>query len=447
MLADKLDDADQALASQPAPVLSASAPAQRIAGELARRRGEFTAARDHFESALRLDGPGATVDEVPLAIILIRAADPAVRQRGIDLLTKSANTVEWGAITMRALLADALVHDDRPAMLRWADALRAHPRCTLGDIPNCLLALSRADEGRFADVLVILEKQHSIDSGNIAILISWLNQIGRSREAIQWVKVLPTELTRKPPAIIGAAESLRQLSDWPALWGWTHDSNWGRDLESLRLAYELQAARKLGKTDLAAELWATLQSRAASDGGRTLFTADTIYTWGLRDDAVTLLWFIADQPDIAFNALGTLSRHYQIERDAPGQYRVFKRLHSLRAEDTAIANNYAFFAALTGNDLRSAEEISQDNFTASPDNLAYRATYAFVLCTQNRADEALAILSPVATDWKNKPAMILAYGLALAGTHQKSEAITVLSSLAPDTLTTQEANLVKKALN
>ena len=445
LLADKLDDADQALASQPAAILTASAPAQRISGELARRRGDLTAARDHFEAALRLDGPVA-IDEVPLAIILIRAAAPAVRQRGIDLLTKSSTTEEWGATAMRALLADAMIRDDRPAMLRWADALRAHPRCTLGDIPNCLLALSKADEGRFADVLVVMEKDHSMDSANIAILISWLNQIGRSREAVQWIKVLPPELTRKPPAIIGAAESLRQLSDWPALLAWTHGADWGRNLESLRLAYELVAARKLGKADLAAELWKTLQARASSDGSRTLFTADTIYAWGLRDDAVALMWIISDQPEIAFKALGTLARHYQVDHDASGQYRVFQRLHSLRADDAAIANNYAFFAAITGNDPHNADEISKSNFKSVPDNLAYRATYALVLCTQNRADEALALLQPVSANWKDAPVITLPYGLALAGTHDRARAQTVLSTLPSETLTPEESALIKQAL-
>jgi len=447
LLADKLDAADQALSSQPPATLAGSAPALRIAGELARRRGQFTAARDHFETALRLDGPGAAIDEVPLGIILLRAAAPVERQQGLDLLTKSVRSLEWGATSLRALLTDAILHDDRPAMLRWADALRAHPRCTLGDIPNCLLALSKTDEGRFADILVVMEKNHSVDSGNIALLLSWLNQIGRAREAIQWVKTLPPELTRKPPAVVGASESLRQLSDWPALLAWTQNADWGSDLESLRLGYELQAARKLGPSRLAQELSATLQARAAADGERTLFTADTLYSWGMRDDAVALLWAISDQPKIAFQALGTLARHYQVERDATGQYRVFKQLRSLRANDASIANNYAFFAALTGNDLRGAEQAARDNFKTNPDNLAYRSTYALVLCTQNRADEALALLQPVSADWKGKPIMLLPYGLALAGTHHKAEAQNVLASLDQNSLTDAETALIKKALD
>ena len=445
LLDNQLEETERALATLPNTSLAASPYAQRMLGEIARRRGEFSTARAHFEPALRLDGP-LPIDEVPLGTILLNAHDETDRKRGLDLLGKWTASVEWGANVLRTLLADALIHDDRPAMLHWADTLRAHPRCTLGDIPNCLLALSKTDKTRFAEVLAIMEKNHAVDSGNIALLLSWLNQIGRSGEAIAWVKKLPPTLTKALPAAVSIAESLRQLADWSALLAWTRDADWGTDLESLRLAYTLQAARQLNQTSLAQELWKTLQSRATSDGGRTIFTADTLYSWGLWDNAVTLLWAIADQPEIAIQALGTLARHYQVERDATGQCRVFRRLHSLRADDPSIANNYAFFATLTGDDLRAGEQIAVENFKKFPDSIAYRATYALVLCTQNRATEALEILKPVADHWKNSPVITLPYGLALAGTQQKAEARTVLATLSPDTLTKEETSLIKQAM-
>ncbi len=440
------EEAEKALATLPDVTLAASPHAQRMFGEIARLRGDLSTARDHFEAALKLDGP-LPIDEVPLGIVLLNARDKDERQRGLDLLAKWSPDREWGANALRILLSDAVIHDDRPAMLRWADALRAHPRCTLGDIPNCLLAISKADEARFAEVLAIMEKNHAVDSGNIALLLGWLNQIGRSREAIQWVKTLPPARTSRPPAAVGVAESLRQADDWPALLGWTKDSDWGSDLEPIRLTYELRAARKCGENALAQEIWKTLQSRAATDTGRALFTSDLLYSWGMLDEAVTLLWTAADQPEIAVQALGTLARHYQVAMDATGQYQVFKRLHSLRTEDPSIANNYAFFATITGNDPGIAEQIASDNFKAAPDNLAYRSTYALVLCTQNRADEALALLQPVAAAWKDTPAILLPYGLALALTHQKTEARSVLATIDHHTLTAQEAALIEKALD
>jgi cytochrome c-type biogenesis protein CcmH/NrfG len=446
LLADQAGETVLALATLPACTVSASSHAQRLLGELARRKLDLTAARTHFENALRIDGPGTVIDEVPLGTILLNARDPAERRRGLDLLVKWTTSVEWGANALRTLLADSLARDDRAGLLRWADALRGHPRCTLGDIPNCLRALSLSNETRFAEVLAVMEKHHAADPANIALLVSWLNQIGRSREAVTWVNTLPPAFTRKPPAAVGVAESLRQSADWDALLEWSGRADWGRDLEAVRLGYTLKAARESGRKETEKELWTTLQARAATDGERTLFTADTLYGWGLRDYALTLLWAAADEPGIAVQVLGTLARHYQVERNADGQYQAFKRLYSLRPQDAAIANNYVFFATLTGKDPRKTEEIAAANFKQAPDNLAYRSTYALVLCTRNRATEALALLKPFAADWKTTPEITLAYGLALAGTSQKTEARTVLSSVAKDSLTAQEIALIEKAM-
>jgi Tfp pilus assembly protein PilF len=445
LLADSPEDSQKALGTLHSSVIGQSAHAQRILGELARRRLELDDARTHFENALRIEGPLA-INEVPLGVVLLKAREPTLRQRGLDLLAKWSRDPAWGANTSRTLLQDAIIRNDHPAMRTWAETLRAHPRCTLGDIPNCLLALSKTDEARFSEVLAVMEKNHAVDSGNIALLISWLNQIGRSREAVQWMKTLPPELTRQPPAAVGVAESLRMQSDWTALLEWT-EADWGPHLEPILLAYKLKAAHEAKRSELEQSLWATLQSRAPTDGGRTLFTADTLLVWGLRDQAVTLLWIAVELPDVSIKALGTLARLYQVERDALGQFQVFKRLHSLRPRDRSITNNYALFAALTGNDPRQAEESAKENFTAEPANIAYRATYALVLCTQNHAGEALALLKPAIENSETRPVIALAYGLALAGTQQKAAARTVLSTIPDATLSSQERSLITAALD
>jgi predicted Zn-dependent protease len=165
-----------------------------------------------------------------------------------------------------------------------------------------------------------------------------------------------------------------------------------------------------------------------------------------RDEALTLLWVAADKPGVALEALGTLARHYQTQRDAAGQYRVFRRLHTLRAQDDSIANNFAFFAAVTENDFASAEAIARENHARFPDSAAYLSTYAFVLTMQNRADEAQALLRPLAGDWQKSPGVAFAYGLALAGSGRKAEARPLLESINASTLTTREAELIAAAL-
>ena len=445
VLAGQLEEAEKALATLTPADLAESSHAQRLLGEIARRRVQLTLARARFEAALRLDGPEA-VDEVPLGSILLLSRTPAERRRGLGLLARWSTNAEWGAIALRTLLADALAHDDRPAMLRWAQSLRVHPRCTLGDIPDCLQALGRADPAQFTAVLAVLEKDYATKPGPAAQLIAWLNQTGHSAEAIPWIERLPPDLTKRAPVAVVAAEAFRLAGEWEKLDAWVTAGDWGNEMDFLRLVYGLAASRKLGQPARSEDLWRTLQGTAQANGVQALFAADTLYAWGWTDDGLTLLWMAADQAGAGVEALGTLARHYQVQRDADGQYRAFRRLLSLRTKDPAIANNFVFFAALTGKDPAQVEELSLRNFQRFPQNPIYRATRAFVLLTQDRAAEALTLLQPVARGWKKSPALALAYGLALARTGRLAEARPVLGSLDVASLTVAEAAMVAKAL-
>ena len=445
LLADQNEEAGRALAGLSPATSAESAYAQRLLGEVARRQGALTAAKNHFETALSLDGSQA-IDEVPLGLILLNATDAARRQRGLDLLTKWTTDAEWGAEALRALLGDSINRDDRPGMLRWAPALRAHPRCTLGDIPNCLLALSRADERPFASAVAALEKDYAASPESAAQLVGWLNQIGHADEAVRWLTTLPLQGTPRPPLAVVGAEALRQTGSWRELREWTRQGDWG-DVEFLRWAYAMEAARAMGDHAQTDELWRTLRNHAATNNVHALFAGSTLFTWGRVEEAEALWWAAAEQtgPN-AITALGTLARHYQVRRDAEGQYRAFRKLHYLHPQDADATNNFVFFAALTKNGGSQVEQLARENLARNPQNRTYLATCAFVCSAQGRNDEALALLQPVVSETAQSPTLAFAYGLALAGTGKKAEARALLGKLDPATQTTREAELIKNAL-
>jgi predicted Zn-dependent protease len=444
--ADLPQEASQALDKLSAAQLAQSPHALRLLGELDRRNLHLSAAKAHFEAALQLDGPKA-IDEVPLGTILLNSTDARERERGLGLLVKWSTDHEWGATSLRTLLNDAVGRDEHPAMVRWADALRAHPGCTNGDMANCLLALSKADEVHFADVLADMEKKHAATPASATQLLSWLNQIGRSADALRWMETLPQPNVKRPPLAVAKAESLRLLANWTALAVWTQDTEWSPDVNFLRWAYGLQAARMLGEETRAAELWRTLDSHAQLNGAHALFAGSTIYAWGLEQEAEALWWRAAEQEGkISIDALGTLARHYQVHQDAAGQYRVFRRLHLLRPTDAAIGNNFAFFAVLNGREERAAEQVARANLAAEPANRSYLATCAFTVLQQNRAAEALALIKPAAAEASKSPAIAFVYGLALAANGQQAQARPLLTGIPPATLTLREQEMIKAAL-
>jgi len=444
--ADLTDEARQALDQVPPQVLDLSPDAQRLQGELARREERLDDAKKYFETALRLDGPVA-VDEVPLGTILLNARDASERQRGLGLLEKWTPDPEWGAVVLRTLLADAQGRSDLTAMVKWAEALRASPNFTNGDMPSYLSSLARGNPTRFTEVLASLQKDHAVNPEAATRLLTWLNQIDRSEDALRWSRTLPEAALRQPPLALAIAEALRKTGDWPTLLAWTQAENWGVEGEFLRWTYGMQAERRLGHETQATELWKTLYSHAQLNGVHALFAGSTLYSWGREADAEALWWRAAEQDGPpAIEALGALARHYQVRRDADGQYRVFRRLHLLRPHDQSVGNNFSFFAALTGRDQRIAEQIARENFRQQPQHPIYAATLGFNLFMQGHARESLALLAPFASKNDHSPAFSLVHGLALAGTGKKSEARALLEKIPAATLTDREAEVIQAAL-
>jgi hypothetical protein len=433
------------------PTAQASARAQRLAGEIARRAQHFEDARDRFQAALQADiaggAPSPAIDEIPLGIVCLQTGSATDRTRGQGLLAKWAPDTNWGADALRALLADAVAHRDPEAAKRWAEALRVHPRCTLGDIPVCLQAFANFDPDRFKAVVSQLEDRSRASPTESAELIGWLNQIDRGAEAVRWGESLDAAAARKPPIVQGIAEGLRTTRRWADLGAWVDRGDWGRDMGFVGWAYGMLAARRLGDNARAESLWQTLYADAHASPAHALFLGDSLYAWGYPKESAELLWVASERSDLAYLALGSLARLYQVQHDAVGQYRAFGRLNSMRPTDRKIANNFAYFAAVTGlGNQTQVERIAEDNFNHEPSDINYRSTYAFVLAWTGKASQAMALIEPVSHDWKKSHAVAFAYGAALASVGRKSEAKDVLDSLNPGDLGPQETDWIRAAL-
>lgn len=420
------------------------ARAERIAGEIARQRGDLASARAHFEAALRIGGV-LPDSEIPLGLVLAAGPVSADRARGVALLEKWAGDPGWGVEAIRPLLEMAVTANDAARMRRWADALLVHPRRGTSDVFNSLLALSRADAERFATALAAEEKAADSDPGRVTELMSWLAGMERGAEAIRWARSLPATVTEVPPVAVAWADALRLTGDWRGLRELSDGKNW-EQLDFLRQAYRALAAQRLGDDGQYTQLWESLSEAARRNGGQGAFLAGVVYSWGWQSEAVGLWELAAGQPGLAINALGALARHYQVVRDAEGLQRTFRQLYDLRGSDPAIANNYAYLSALVRRFDPRAEEAARQNREAHPENPDYRATAAFLLLQGGRAKEALALLEPVAAQLITSPARSFTYGLVLAANGRAAEARTVLAKVERAALTLREEEMLNAAL-
>jgi tetratricopeptide (TPR) repeat protein len=443
VVAGNLDEAEGALSRLPAETRARSARVERLSGEVARQRGDLAKARGHFESAVRLGGALAE-NEIPLAIVLVGIGSVEERRQGSLLLERWRGDPVWGADALRALLADAFGQDDRPSMAELAEELLNHLRSERADVLNSLLALSKSAPDRFAAALSEIERRWVDDPAAVSELVAWLSGVGQGREAVRWLGTLPRPFAGAPPIVAAWADALRVLGDWPALRAITEKGDWAEG-DFLRQAYLALAERSVGETEKAERLWRGLQESSRLNGGRALFLAGVFYTWDWQKEAVELWWVAAEQPGIAVTALGSLARHYQVQRDADGLYQAFRRLHEIKADDRRITNNYAYFAALTGRNLPMAERLARDNRETVPDEPAYVATHAFVLYSDGRKDAALALLPGFLAAAPDSPALAFTGGLLLASTGRSAEAKGLLEKVDERSLTLREVELLKAA--
>jgi Flp pilus assembly protein TadD len=451
ILANDMAQAREAQAHLDPDFARASARALRVEGEIARRDLRFSDARTKFEAALEVDSRDGVqvlaVDEVPLGIVCLQSGSQGDLNRGRALLSEWAADPSWGIDALRALLEDARVHRNTKAIAKWAEALRVHPRCTLADVPVCLQAFASAAPDRFRAVLDPLEERSRRNPTAAAQLLGWLNEIGQGSEAIRFGASLDPALARKPPVVLGIAEAHRSIRDWDGLRDWVDHGDWGRDLGFVGWAYGFDAAKRLGDQERADSFLQSVLDDARSNPAHALFAGDSLYAWGYPKESAQLLWLAADHAGQAFEALGSLCRLYEVQRDAEGQYRAFSRLRAMRPADLNIANNLAYFGALT--DLGSQEQvkrIADSDFRAEPENITFRSTYAFVLVWSGQSTHALALMEPVSHYWRRYPAVAFAYGSALAAVGRKSEAKQVLDSLDARGLDPMEADWIAKIL-
>ncbi len=436
--------AGEALARVPEGVRASSAWAQRLAGELAGRRGDAAAARTAFEAARRIGGAEAE-NELPLGMVWLAAESPADRARGAALLERWATDPATGADALRALLEQATRRDERPGMVRWAEALRAHPAHTREDVLNVLLALHRADAAAFRAALGDAQRAFAEDPAAVALLLTRLTGMKWLAEARSWVDTLPPALTGAPPVVIQVAELHRVERDWAGLGRLTEGTGWTEKLEFLRRAYGALAARELGDPARAAALWQGVRASAEIRGGEGFFLGGVLYTWGWRAEAVELWWLGAEQGGLAVQALGALARHYQVERDAEGSLKVFRRLRGLRPSDDDVANNFVYFEALVDQPSRATRTLAQAVHERHPQDVRYRATLGFVLLRQGEAAKALALLEPVAAELARTPGPAFTYGLVLAANGRAAEARAVLATVNAAGLMPPERALLSAA--
>lgn len=434
--------AEQALAKVPAAQQN-DARYQTSAAHLALTQKDLPAAQKHFEAAARL-APNDPRRQLELAEFRLRSPESAQREAGRKLALQLKENPAVRLEALRILLNAAIQSRDDSGSAELARELEALPAATLDDRLLALGILRALSDPAFTAGLSRLENE-SLQSAEKAVkLAHWLNGHGLALLAIHWSKRLPPEIRETVPFRFALADSYVRLRDWSELKKMLERGNWDRG-EPVRRALLSKAARETGDDIGFQKNWVLAVAKAENDADRLDLLQKVAFQWKWPDQAVGVLWRLAEIPSAQRDALQELYRYYAGERDTTGLYRTLSRLIAVMPEDDAVRNNFAQISLLLRAETFRARGIARELHEAHGQEAAYASTYAFALYQSGDLKGALKIMGELTSEQLHDPPVAAYYGLLLAAAGQADRATEFLDLAGQAKLLPEEEELVRRA--
>src|SRR5205814_10456643 len=116
--------------------------------------------------------------------------------------------------SLRALLNDAIRHNDLKAADRFAQELQLSPQVTFADDLLCLDFYKTIDQKKLATLLEKVKPVAARQPEDLAALMAWMNGNGTSTEVLRWMAQFPPEKTANPPPAVEVADAFTAQENW-----------------------------------------------------------------------------------------------------------------------------------------------------------------------------------------------------------------------------------------
>src|SRR6266511_1763056 len=367
-----------------------------VAGWLARAEGNFAEQEEQFASAVKKE-PKNDLYQFNLAALQIRSRDAEKSKNARDTLKQLITIAPYRTGALRALLNDAVEHNDLTAADSFAQQLQMSPEVTFGDYLLCLNFYRKLDEKKFRQLIEKVKPFAARNSSDLASLIEWMNQNGLAGDVVKWVDKLPPARLTSPPASVAVADAYATVKNWSRLKRWTRTGNWG-DAEYLRLGYDAIAERHLrsGNDSSANSEFETLWQAAAELSEEVpeqeLMLARLATKWQLAIQAEGLWVRVEENPTMRREALDNLRQLYRAKDETTKLYGVLQRLHQSSPNEAPITADLARLGLNLGENTESSHQLAKEAYDRAPNDVNCAATYAFSLHRLGRNAEALVII-------------------------------------------------------
>ena len=388
----QLDAARKALDSVPKENRE-SAPYHVVAGWLSRAQGDEAGQERHFAAALEKEPRNETY-QYNLAAVRIKSPDSQKNAQAREALEQLAKSAPFRAGSLRALLNDAIRHNDLKAADRFAQELQLSPQVTFADDLLCLDFYKKLDQKKLATLLEKVKPLAARQPEDLAALMAWMNGNGMSAEVLRWMEKLPPEKTANPPPAIEVADAFAAQKNWSRLRRWTKSTNWG-DSEYLGLAYQAyarQQSRQVGADAESVSLWHDAERACEENPEHEIRLARLASKWNLPSQAEQLWLRVAHNPLSRREALDALFEIYRASNDLPNLYLTAMRLHETSPEEPLIAAEYARLSIILDRNQSEGQRVAKEAFDQAPTEPPCVVAQALSLNSQGRTPEGIVIL-------------------------------------------------------
>jgi predicted Zn-dependent protease len=418
-----------------------------VAGWLARAQGNDADVEMHFAAAVEQE-PGNDLYQFNLAVLRVRSAAPEKSDEARKVLDRLSRVPAYRAGALRALLSDAVQHDQLERADSLAQDLQMSQQVTFSDYLLCLEFYRKLNQQKFTALLEKVKPVAARNPNDLALLMDWLNKNGLGAEVLRWMEKLPSETTTMPPPAIAIADAFAEAKNWSRLKRWTRSGAWG-EAEHLRLAYQAYSSKQSRQSSSDAEfssLWRSAERAAADKPERELILARLASKWNLPAEAEQLWSRVSREAPFRREALDALFRLYRANNDLPNLYKIAQRLYENSPNEPGLAANYARLALLVDQNPAEGHRIAKENYDRAPDDVNAAMTYAFSLYGLGRTAEGVAIIRKLPPESVRDPHAAVYAAILLLDENDSVGAQEYISAAQAAPIYPEEKKLLEEAI-
>ena len=419
-----------------------SATCHDIAAQIAMARTDLVKAESHWSEAVRLD-PRSDDYRLKLATVQVRSSSSAVRARATKTLESLGENPQHRLTVLRALIEDAMNHQEFPRARDFADRLVATPGTGFTERLGRLAVLRGQDAPDAPKYLEELRDESLQNPEQLSALLRWMNQNGLPLLVADWVPALPPALVSEPPVCLVVADAYGRDRDWPKLRAFVESAVW-KDFEHVRLAHLAHALENFGNVVAAEQTWgrALTECREKPERLAMLVRLAQAWRWDARAE-ITLRKLSADErtPLWMLDALWTIAGK---SGDTAELHRLSRLIVKARPKNAVARNNFIRLSLLRRLDEGATDALAAELFKEHPGDLACAVTYGLSLFLQDKVFDAVDVMQTFPAAQLREPEAALYYGIFLHASGDFSKAAEFLALARGGTLLREEDEFIAR---